>query len=344
MPTWGEILHELQAPVLELRKQIASGKAPPNTQIAVNFDGVRRKYLRRLFENTGRSVILYASSWTSPRPGLNAELTSITPEDVQGLMEVMHSLPAGRLDLILHSPGGSPEAAEAMVSYLRTRFTDIRVIVPHAAMSAATMVACSANTIVMGKHSFLGPIDPQFVVRTELGVMAVPAHAIIAQFDLAKKECAANPSVIPAWLPMLKQYGPALLVQCELARDLSQSLVSQWLNRYMFAGDKHAASKAEAIADQLARHDAFKSHSRFINRQDAKNLGLNIDDLESEQNFQDAVLSVFHAVSHTFSGTATVKIIENHLGKAFIKAQQMIAVQQPLVPQPIPLPKPPATQ
>jgi ClpP class serine protease len=28
------------------------------------------------------------------------------------------------------------------------------------AMSAATMIACAADVIVMGKHSFLGPIDP----------------------------------------------------------------------------------------------------------------------------------------------------------------------------------------
>ncbi len=34
-------------------------------------------------------------------------------------MEVSHGLEGDGLDLILHSPGGSPEAAEAIVSYLR---------------------------------------------------------------------------------------------------------------------------------------------------------------------------------------------------------------------------------
>jgi ClpP class serine protease len=55
-------------------------------------------------------------------------------------------------------------------------------------MSAATMLACSANRIVMGKHSFLGPIDPQFIIQTELGRASVPAHAIEEQFELAKRE------------------------------------------------------------------------------------------------------------------------------------------------------------
>ncbi|MCL4211628.1 MAG: hypothetical protein KJZ68_13315, partial [Phycisphaerales bacterium] len=34
-------------------------------------------------------------------------------------------------------------------------------------------------------------------------------------------------------------------------------------------------------------------------------------------------LSVFHATTHTFSGTTAVKIIENNLGRAFIKQVQM---------------------
>ena len=55
-------------------------------------------------------------------------------------MEVSQGLEGDGLDLILHSPGGSPEAAEAIVSYLRSRFSHIRVIVPQLAMSAATMI------------------------------------------------------------------------------------------------------------------------------------------------------------------------------------------------------------
>jgi membrane-bound ClpP family serine protease len=113
---------------------------------------------------------------------------------------------------------------------MRSMFTNVRVIIPHAAMSAATMLACSANRILMGTHSFLGPIDPQFILQTETGRSAVPAHAILAQFELAKKEC-ADPTKLAAWIPMLRQYGPALLVQCQLAQDLSRSLVGEWLEK-----------------------------------------------------------------------------------------------------------------
>ena len=145
MPTWGEILKELQ----QVGNQT---KLPP-------FDNVRRKYLTLLKNKTGRDVILYATKWASP--GASPNDTTIIEEDIQGLMEVIHGLATQSLDLIVHSPGGSAEVAEALVSYIRTKFTHVRVIVPQAAMSAATMLACSANTIMMGKHSFLEKNCPQ---------------------------------------------------------------------------------------------------------------------------------------------------------------------------------------
>ena len=83
------------------------------------FDNVRRKYLALLKNKTGRDVILYATKWTSwciPND------TTIIEEDIQGLMEVVHGLATQSLDLIVHSPGGSAEVTEALVSYIRTKF------------------------------------------------------------------------------------------------------------------------------------------------------------------------------------------------------------------------------
>ncbi|MGQ9583288.1 MAG: SDH family Clp fold serine proteinase [Thermoplasmatota archaeon] len=98
------------------------------------------------------------------------------------------------------------------MSYLRAKFNDIRVIIPHAAMSATTMLACASNKIVMGKHSFLGPKDPQLILQTQLGRQAVPAQAILGEFEMDKREC-QDPNKLGSWLPILGQCGPALLVR-----------------------------------------------------------------------------------------------------------------------------------
>ncbi|MBM6683707.1 ATP-dependent Clp protease proteolytic subunit [Collinsella intestinalis] len=55
------------------------------------------------------------------------------------------------LDLILHTPGGEIAAAEAIVNYLRSCFSDITAIIPQLAMSAGTMIACACNQVVMGR-------------------------------------------------------------------------------------------------------------------------------------------------------------------------------------------------
>jgi len=76
-------------------------------------DDVRRCYLRKLSELTGRDTVLYASAFTSPKsPHVPGIVFTITPDDIQGFMSALHGLTGDKLDLILHSPGGSMEAAD----------------------------------------------------------------------------------------------------------------------------------------------------------------------------------------------------------------------------------------
>lgn len=314
MPTWSGILTELG----ELKKH-GHERA---------YDAVRRKYLTGLYQHTDREVILYASKWTQPAPNVSPDLVSIIDEDLQALMEVIHGLSGPNLDLILHSPGGSLEAAEAMVTYLRSKFRDIRVIIPHLAMSAATMIACAADVVLMGKHSFLGPVDPQLIIETPLGQRMVPAQAILDQFRQAQAEC-QDPSKLGAWLPMLGQYGPELLVQCGNASRMSAELVETWLATYMFRDDPAPSDRARSVAQWLSTHEHFRSHARHIPRSELEKHGLKVEHLEDDDQLQDLCLSVFHATTHTFDGTAAVKIVENHLGRAFIKQVQTVVLQPP---------------
>lgn len=303
MPSWSAILTEMQ-------DEVAKGNS-------LAADTVRRKYLALLSNETKRNTIFYATKCTQPC-NVDPRLITITDEDIQGFMEVVHGLSGNTLDLILHSPGGSIEAAAAIVSYLRTKFTDLRVIVPNYAMSAATMIACASNQIIMGKHSFIGPIDPQVYLQTPLGFRSIPAQAIIDQFERAKIEC-EDPKKLAAWMPILSQYGPDLLVESQNVLDLSRKLVSEWLEKYMFAGETDASKFAGITAEKLANHNEFKSHGHHISIEQARKLGLNVDDLEKDQTIQDLVLSAFHATTLSFDATAAVKIIENQNGKGFLK-------------------------
>jgi hypothetical protein len=302
LPTWGEILKQVQ----ESAEQNAGQP---------DFDGIRRGYLTALQGRTGRDTIIYYSDW------LGGSGPGITLEDMQGIMEVVRGLRSRKLDLLLHSPGGSAEATASIVRYLRRQFDDVRVFVPLAAMSAATMWALSANRIVMGGHSQLGPIDPQ--LTTPQG--SIPARAVIDQFARAKRECAENPALLGAWLPILQQYGPALIEQCESAERLGRDLVREWLREFMLAGQPNAGRKAALIARYFGAYRTHRSHSLGINRDLAREKGVVVDNLEADQDLQDAVLSVHHATLHTFAGRA-VKIVENHLGRAWVQSAQVVQI------------------
>ena len=139
----------------------------------------------------------------------------------------------------------------------------------------------------------------------------------------------ADPAKIRAWLPMLSQYGPDLLATCLNASDLSRTLVTEWLSKYMFQGDPNADQKADDIAGWLGNHGIFKTHGRPIARALAEQRGLNIFELESDQPLQDAVLSIYHAVAHSLGSTGAVKIIESHLGKAYLEMVQAMVVGMP---------------
>ena len=91
-------------------------------------------------------------------------------------MTVIHNLDRTKgSDLILHTPGGETAATESLVDYLRSMFLGRhQAIVPQLAMSAGTMIACACKEVVMGKHSSLGPIDPQY--------LGLPAHGVVEEF------------------------------------------------------------------------------------------------------------------------------------------------------------------
>jgi ClpP class serine protease len=62
------------------------------------------------------------------------------------------------IDLVLHTPGGLGLAALQIAKAVREHKGT--VFVPHYAMSGGTLIALTADEIVMREHSVLGPIDP----------------------------------------------------------------------------------------------------------------------------------------------------------------------------------------
>lgn len=278
-------------------------------------DDVRRKYIKSLSDFTNRDTILYVTAYAAGKMGnIPASAISVMNDDVQSFMTAMNGLKNDKLDLIIHSPGGSVEAAEQIVNYLRAKYAHIRAIIPHSAMSAATMIACACDEIIMGKHSAIGPIDPQITFPTPTGLFTAPAQSILSEFEIAKQEIIANPNVAPLWVNKLKNLPHGILDICKNTTELSIQKVSLWLESYMFKDDPKKMQKANTIATWLGKAENHLTHGRPIPCNIASKQGLRIIELESDQELQEKVLSVFHASMVTLDVTNCVKIVENQNG------------------------------
>ena len=73
MPSWGELLSELQ------QHTDASG----NTVPGLSFDELRTKYISAFSQMTGRNVIAYYSGWLKPGKTQNID---INDSDITGFM------------------------------------------------------------------------------------------------------------------------------------------------------------------------------------------------------------------------------------------------------------------
>ncbi len=291
MPNWHSILYELR-------------------DNGSSHDVIRRKYLKQLHDHTERNVIIYYSGWLQ-KNGVSG--LAVSDSDKNGFMNAIHGMDRSLgLDLILHTPGGETAATESIVDYLRAMFgTDIRAIVPQLAMSAGTMIACACKEIIMGAQSSLGPIDPIYG--------GLPAHGIIEEFERAHEEIKLDRSKAAVWQPIIAKYNPTLIGECEKAIEWSEDMTREWLLTGMLDGETGAAGIADVIIQELGDHALNKSHSRHLSAQKCSDLGLKITMMETDQELQDAVLSLHHACIHTLSARDAVKVIENHDGIAFIQ-------------------------
>ncbi|GAG27518.1 unnamed protein product, partial [marine sediment metagenome] len=91
MPNWNQILNEV-------KKEKDAGAAA--------FDRVRRRYLKRLYKQTGRNIVVYYSGWLQKdelyRHGFLG--FSLDDADKNGFMTTIHRMNRSKgLDLLIHT-------------------------------------------------------------------------------------------------------------------------------------------------------------------------------------------------------------------------------------------------
>lgn len=205
------------------------------------------------------------------------------------------------LTVVLTTNGGFIEVVHRIVDTLRYHYRDsvINFIIPNYAFSAGTVLAMSGDAIFMNYYSRLGPIDPQY--ETPEG-RTVPALGYLRQYERLLEKAKDGSITLPEVQLMIEGFDQAELYKYEQARELSISLLKDWLVKYKFKNWTKTNSRgktvtsamkkkrAAEIAKKLNDTDKWHTHGYGISmdvlRQDLK---LVIDDFSTNQQLNDKI-------------------------------------------------------
>ncbi|MBI5851768.1 MAG: hypothetical protein HZB39_12190 [Planctomycetes bacterium] len=231
----------------------------------------RQAIIKRIQERTHRRFICYVCG------GLSA----IDRDDTVGFVDLLHNVAEGAdLDLLLHTGGGDIDAAEKLITMVRTRvgLAALRVIVPDFAKSAGTLMVLGADAVVMSDTSELGPIDPQVILADGNGNRI--RHSVQSYLDAYEEHTttlARTPHDIAARI-MLSKLDPATVKLFQAVQDRARRFAEDQLTRGMFRKAGNATSAAKELIDTKR----WQSHGQMISWADAcdSRIGLNVEYLK----------------------------------------------------------------
>ncbi len=108
----------------------------------------------------------------------------INIEDSERVLRAIRMTPDDMpIDFVIHTPGGLALAATQIANALSKHKAPVRVIVPHYAMSGGTLIALSADEIIMDENAVLGPVDPQIGQMPAASILKVLDHKELKDID-----------------------------------------------------------------------------------------------------------------------------------------------------------------
>lgn len=196
------------------------------------------------------------------------------------------------LVVLLTTTGGIVEVVQRIAPTIRHHYDVVNFVIPDYAYSAGTVLAMSGDAIYMDYYSLLGPIDPQ----TLKGDQLLPALGYVERYndliEKSKEEALTDGEVAV----LIGAFDQAELYRYEQARELSISLLREWLVNYKFKNWNKTESRgldvtpakkktrARTIAKALSNTRRWHSHAAGISADVLRSeLKLKIDELEGEK-------------------------------------------------------------
>lgn len=235
----------------------------------------RKAHYRTIEKQRSSKVIAYV---TSDRQGLE---TIISPDCIDLFVDLLDKIgPTNKISLLLHTNGGHTLSAWRIVNLIRTFCDELEVLIPMKALSAGTLISIGADKLIMTKQAALGPIDPsvnnplnpQTNMGNQITRVPVSVENVLGYLSAAKDELkiSSESDLTNVLIHLSSQVHPLILGEIFRTRAQIRFLAGKLLARQV--SDKE---KAKSIIDFLCADSG--SHDYTINRREARELGLNIE-------------------------------------------------------------------
>ncbi len=231
---------------------------------------------------------------------------SVCDSDVVGLHEILQSIGAReRVVVFVKSDGGSGLAALRIVHLLRHYASHVRVLVPLACASAATMVALGADEIHMGPLAYLTAVDTSLThdlspIDSYNRRVSVSQDELTRTIKLWQREAQGDES--NPYQALYQHVHPLVIGAVDRSSSLSIKVCTDILSHHM--SDR---AQAEKISHHL--NNDYPAHDYPIMLEEARRIGLNVQPLEPRLNH---LLLELNKVYSEMGQKATTHFDEHH--------------------------------
>lgn len=211
--------------------------------------------------------------------------------------------PRKAIDVLLHTTGGDPDAAYRIAQVLRDFAEEVTFLVPEFAWSAGTLLALSGNSVVLGAHARLGPIDVTLDSSRGPGIELSSLeyfrrwagecqHEMLHAHDCGVSH--AQPANVASDLlvQLTKEVGAIRIGELRRWSELSGHYARRLLIDYMFKGKADAEDHADHVVQQLLKE--YPSHGFTLDFHMCQELGLSVE--EADEGLSDALRGVTDAL------------------------------------------------
>lgn len=198
-----------------------------------------------------------------------------------------------KLDIILHTTGGSPDAAYILAKIVREFANDIDILIPYYAYSAGTLFSFCATKIILGHYACLSPIDISYGSERRLELVNVDYYmqfvndcrsGLEMSLDQIYKNLGRRAETNvedPLFVELVKQVGALYIGKFYRERTLTGHYAKILLEKYLLMNlpPTHRQELSEAIIRKLLLE--CPSHEFEIDYEIAKEINLPVAKMDT---------------------------------------------------------------